>query len=182
MQELQYAKKWVEIVKYRIFIGNFYQYLLFRQHSDGMKKLDQAVKDVEYYRQVKPSDLFSLWKLFDTQEAENLRTRYNDVILEKQRLDSEVISLRRFENIFLWLWLHQWCLDSWMKIVRRCMSWGDSSRRCSTLRVDPVNLWASCTELCWENMRQSRRTLQCWAPGSDDQTKYQEYKFIFICS
>ena len=101
MQELQYAKKWVEIVKYRIFIGNFYQYLLFRQHSDGMKKLDQAVKDVEYYRQVKPSDLFSLWKLFDTQEAENLRTRYNDVILEKQRLDSEVISLRRFENIFL---------------------------------------------------------------------------------
>ena len=29
------------------------------------------------------------------QEAENLRTRYNDVILEKQRLDQEVLSLRR---------------------------------------------------------------------------------------
>lgn len=54
--------------------------LIFRQHSDGMKKLDQAVKDVEYYRQ----------------EAENLRTHYNDVVLEKQRVDQEVISLRRF--------------------------------------------------------------------------------------
>ena len=53
-----------------------------RQHSDGMKKLEQAVKDVEYYRQ----------------EAENLRTRYNDVILEKQRLDQEVLSLRRYES------------------------------------------------------------------------------------
>ena len=51
-----------------------------RQHSDGMKKLDAAVKDVEYYRQ----------------EAENLRTHYNDVVLEKQRVDQEVISLRRF--------------------------------------------------------------------------------------
>ena len=30
------------------------------------------------------------------QEAENLRSRYNDVILEKQRLDQEVSSLRRF--------------------------------------------------------------------------------------
>ena len=47
-----------------------------------MKKLEQAVKDVEYYRQ----------------EAENLRTRYNDVILEKQRLDQEVLSLRRYES------------------------------------------------------------------------------------
>ena len=45
-----------------------------------MKKLDAAVKDVEYYRQ----------------EAENLRTHYNDVVLEKQRVDQEVISLRRF--------------------------------------------------------------------------------------
>ena len=29
------------------------------------------------------------------QEAENIRGRYNDVILEKQRLDQEVASLRR---------------------------------------------------------------------------------------
>ena len=25
----------------------------FRQHSDGVKKVDQAIKDVEYYRQVR---------------------------------------------------------------------------------------------------------------------------------
>ena len=25
---------------------------IFRQHSDGVKKVDQAIKDVEYYRQV----------------------------------------------------------------------------------------------------------------------------------
>ena len=38
---------------------SYFPYLLFlislihyRQHSDGMKKLDQAVKDVDYYRQV----------------------------------------------------------------------------------------------------------------------------------
>ena len=30
-----------------------------------------------------------------SQEAENLRTRYNDVVMEKQRLDQEVVSLRR---------------------------------------------------------------------------------------
>ena len=30
------------------------------------------------------------------QEAENLRTRYNDGILEKQRQDQEVASLRRY--------------------------------------------------------------------------------------
>ena len=52
-----------------------------RQHSDGAKKVDQAMKDVEYYRQ----------------EAENLRSRYNDVILEKQRLEQEVSSLRRYQ-------------------------------------------------------------------------------------
>jgi len=51
-----------------------------KQHSDSLKKVDQAMKDVDYYRQ----------------EAENLRSRYNDVILEKQRLDQEVVSLRRF--------------------------------------------------------------------------------------
>ena len=32
---------------------------------------------------------------YHIQEAENLRTRYNDVIMEKQRVDQEVISLRR---------------------------------------------------------------------------------------
>lgn len=51
-----------------------------KQHNDSIKKVDQAMKDVDYYRQ----------------EAENLRSRYNDVILEKQRLDQEVVSLRRF--------------------------------------------------------------------------------------
>ena len=64
-----------------------------------MKKLDQAVKDVDYYRQV----CICMWSvLFHnvdpsmfSQEAENLRTRYNDVVMEKQRLDQEVVSLRR---------------------------------------------------------------------------------------
>jgi len=51
-----------------------------KQHNDSIKKVDQAMKDVDYYRQ----------------EAENLRSRYNHVILEKQRLDQEVVSLRRF--------------------------------------------------------------------------------------
>ena len=54
-----------------------------KQHSDGVKKVDQAIKDVEYYRQ----------------EAETLRSRYNDVILEKQRLDQEVASLRRWVTV-----------------------------------------------------------------------------------
>ena len=86
---------------------SYFPYLLFlislihyRQHSDGMKKLDQAVKDVDYYRQV----CVCMWSvLFHnmeygsmfSQEAENLRTRYNDVVMEKQRLDQEVVSLRR---------------------------------------------------------------------------------------
>jgi hypothetical protein len=34
--------------------------------------------------------------LFFIKEAENLRTRYNDGIMEKQRLDQEVASLRRY--------------------------------------------------------------------------------------
>ena len=51
-----------------------------KQHNDSIKKVDQPMKDVDYYRQ----------------EAENLISRYNDVILEKQRLDQEVVSLRRF--------------------------------------------------------------------------------------
>ena len=87
---------------------SYFPYLLFlislihyRQHSDGMKKLDQAVKDVDYYRQV----CVCMWSvLFHnmeygsmfSQEAENLRTRYNDVVMEKQRLDQEVVSLRRW--------------------------------------------------------------------------------------
>ena len=86
---------------------SYFPYLFFlislihyRQHSDGMKKLDQAVKDVDYYRQV----CVCMWSvLFHnmeygsmfSQEAENLRTRYNDVVMEKQRLDQEVVSLRR---------------------------------------------------------------------------------------
>ena len=90
-----------------ILILSYFPYLLFlislihyRQHSDGMKKLDQAVKDVDYYRQV----CVCMWSvLFHnmeygsmfSQEAENLRTRYNDVVMEKQRLDQEVVSLRR---------------------------------------------------------------------------------------
>ena len=33
-------------------IGQILTFFLFRQHSDGMKKFEQAVKDVEYFRQV----------------------------------------------------------------------------------------------------------------------------------
>merc|ERR1719319_1820594 len=45
-----------------------------KQNTDSLKKVDSAMKDMEYYRQ----------------EAENLRSRYNDVILEKQRMEQEV--------------------------------------------------------------------------------------------
>ena len=62
-----------------------------------MKKFEQAVKDVEYYRQVMMKLIVNLQysNIIELQEAENLRTRYNDVILDKTRLDQEVISLRR---------------------------------------------------------------------------------------
>ena len=49
-----------------------------RQNSDAEKKLDQAVKDMEYYHR----------------EAETMRARYNDVFLEKERLEQEVNSVR----------------------------------------------------------------------------------------
>ena len=45
-----------------------------------MKKCEQAIKDAEFYHA----------------EAESIRTRYNDMLLEKQRLDQEVNSLRLF--------------------------------------------------------------------------------------
>ena len=61
-----------------------------------MKKLDQALKDVDYYRQVNIClhKNFNNW-ILAFQEAENLRTRYNDVVMENQRLDQETLSLRR---------------------------------------------------------------------------------------
>ena len=64
-----------------------------------MKKFEQAVKDVEYYRQVMMKLIVNLQysNIIELQEAENLRTRYNDVILDKTRLDQEVISLRRLD-------------------------------------------------------------------------------------
>ena len=52
----------------------------FRHQSDTLKKLDQALKDTEYYHH----------------EAETLRSRYNNVIVEKQRLEKENNSMRLF--------------------------------------------------------------------------------------
>lgn len=47
---------------------------------EAVKKCEQAVKNTDYYRG----------------EADNLRTRYNDILVEKQRLEQEVNSLRLF--------------------------------------------------------------------------------------
>ena len=51
-----------------------------KQHNEALKKCDQAVKDADYYHG----------------EAENLRGRYNEILVEKQRLEQENNSLRLF--------------------------------------------------------------------------------------
>ena len=51
-----------------------------RHQNDTLKKLDQALKDTEYYHH----------------EAESLRSRYNNVIVDKQRLEKELNSMRLF--------------------------------------------------------------------------------------
>ena len=45
-----------------------------------MKKCEQTMKDAEYYHA----------------EAESMRSRYNEIVIEKQRLEQEVNSLRMF--------------------------------------------------------------------------------------
>jgi hypothetical protein len=45
-----------------------------------LKKCEQSMKDAEFYHA----------------EAESLRTRYNDLVIDKQRLEQEVNSLRLF--------------------------------------------------------------------------------------
>lgn len=51
-----------------------------RKQSETLKKLDQSLKDTEYYHH----------------EAETLRSRYNNVIVDKQRLEKELNSMRLF--------------------------------------------------------------------------------------
>jgi hypothetical protein len=51
-----------------------------KQHADVLKKCEQSMKDAEFYHA----------------EAESLRTRYNDLVIDKQRLEQEVNSLRLF--------------------------------------------------------------------------------------
>ena len=53
---------------------------LFRQHGDALKKCEQTMKDAEFYHA----------------EAESIRTRYNEMLIEKQRLENENNSLRLF--------------------------------------------------------------------------------------
>merc|ERR1719412_599193 len=51
-----------------------------KQQSEAMQKCEQATKDAEFYHT----------------EAETMRSRYNEVIVEKQRLEQDVNSLRLF--------------------------------------------------------------------------------------
>ena len=56
------------------------KYFSSRHQSDALKKLEQALKDTEYYHH----------------EAETMRSRYNNVVLDKQRLEKEINSMRLF--------------------------------------------------------------------------------------
>eukprot|EP00094_Tigriopus_californicus_P004988 TCALIF_04803-PB protein Name:"Similar to DLG5 Disks large homolog 5 (Homo sapiens)" AED:0.05 eAED:0.05 QI:159/0.84/0.87/0.96/0.93/0.93/33/0/2582 len=49
-----------------------------KQPNDALKKLEQALKDIEFYRR----------------ESESYRSRYNDLLVENQRGDQEINSLR----------------------------------------------------------------------------------------
>ena len=57
-----------------------------KQLNEAVKKVDQAMKDADYYHG----------------EAENMRGRYNDILLDKQRLE-QVISKYSKKKVFFLL-------------------------------------------------------------------------------
>ena len=66
--------------KYSVSVVFSIEIMFFRQHGDALKKCEQTMKDAEFYHA----------------EAESIRTRYNEMLIEKQRLENENNSLRLF--------------------------------------------------------------------------------------
>ena len=55
-----------------------------KQLNEAVKKVDQAMKDADYYHG----------------EAENMRGRYNDILLDKQRLEQVISKYSKKKSIF----------------------------------------------------------------------------------
>jgi hypothetical protein len=66
--------------------------LLSRQHNETVRRGDHTLKELEYYRGQHQAAMAQLEAA--AQESSSLRSKYSDLISDKQRLDRELLELR----------------------------------------------------------------------------------------
>lgn len=133
-----------------------------------MKKLDQALKDVDYYRQVNIcfqknfDDLILAFRKLRIFELGTTTWSWKTRGLTRKLWvsDGEFLSHLVSRNISLGNFP-----DSSTRTAKKCPSSGDNTRNFWVRRAAQVSPWASCTELCSENTRQSKMTSVSWVKG-----------------
>lgn len=67
-------------------------FLFFRQHNETVRRGDHTLKELEYYRGQHQAAMAQLEAA--AQESSSLRSKYSDLISDKQRVDRELLELR----------------------------------------------------------------------------------------
>ena len=97
-----------------------------KQLNEAVKKVDQAMKDADYYHG----------------EAENMRGRYNDILLDKQRLEQVISKYSEKKVLSLLIFVTQCLFDLCALLPFLCRPTTRCGKSSSTLRVMEARLKA----------------------------------------